>query len=937
MATRGRRGSARGIIIGILIAALILALSLTRFYTDVLWFNEVGFQSVLWKSLGTQLAVGAVVGVAFALIVWLNLLIASRIGPAYQMPALEVIGRPDPMERYRDTLMPFLRWIRIALALFVGLLAGVAGSAAWQTYLLWANRVRFNIDDPQFGRDVGFYVFELPFLDQLLSWAWAAILIALIATIAAHYFLGSIRPESGLRGVTAGALAHVSVLLGLLALIKAGQYVLGTYQLNFSARGVVTGASYTDVNAHLPALRVLAIISVVSAVLFLVNIRVRRLSLPLAAVGIWVLMAVLAGGLWPWWVQRFQVEPQELQREQAFIERNLTATRRAFGVDRVQREDFAATTELTADQVRNNDAVLQNVRLWDPTILQAVYEQLQAIRLYYRFEDVDIDRYPIDGEMRQVLLSARELSLSDLSESSRTWSNLHLQYTHGYGVVASLANSTTPAGQPQYLVKDLPGVVAPGAESLSLRQGALYFGEAFEPAEYSVVDTRQDELDYPTETGVKRSNYAGEGGIPVGSFGRRVAFAIRERDPNLLLSNLITDESRILVYRDVRERVRRVAPFLALDQDPYAAIVDGRIQWILDAYTSTRFYPYSQRVDATGVLGATDTGTLAGDINYVRNSVKVVVDAYDGDMTFHVIDDNDPVIRAWAKVFPDLFTYDEPADGLQEHFRYPEDLFNLQSEIYLSYHMTDPQDFYAREDQWAVATSPRPASQLAEQTVETPIPPTYLLVRLPGEPEQEFVLTRPFTPLSRSNMNAFMAARSDPHSYGELLTLQFPSFRNIEGPSQIDQLIKQDTQISAQLTLLGQEQSVVEYGSLVILPIEESILYIQPLFVVAEGAGIPELKRMIMVFGENVVMGNDFDDALRQLFDLEAAPEPPPAPPGPGGGGGQPDAGLAELLREANALYDRAQAALERGDFTTYARLIERLGQLLDEAGVPRR
>jgi uncharacterized membrane protein (UPF0182 family) len=950
MAMRSKRG-ARGIVIAAVIAVVLLALSLTRFYTDVLWFGEVGFQSVLWKSLATQFAVGVVVGVVIGLVIWVNLVLASRIAPAYQIPRLEVIGRSDPLERYRETVGPYLRWLRLGVAIVIGLLAGAAASSAWPTFLLWANRVAFGETDPQFERDIGFYVFELPFLNQILSWAWVALLIALIGAAATHYLLGSIRPEGGLRGVASGALAHISVLLGLLALVKAGQYWLGTYSLNFSERGVVTGASYTDVNAHLPALRLLALISVVSAVLFLINIRVRRLSLPLAAVAIWIGFAFLAGGVWPWWVQRFSVEPQELEREDEFIARNIAATRAAFDIADVEAQEFEATSSLTDQQVRDNEPVLQNVRLWDPVILQQAYSQLQTIRSYYRFEDVDIDRYEIDGETRQVLVAPRELSLEDLQENSRTWSNLHLQYTHGYGLVASLANASTPAGQPEFLVKDVPGTVTAGAESLEVTGGdggaALYFGEAFEPFEYSVVNTEQAELDYPTESGVQRSNYRGEGGIEVGNILRRAAFAIRERDPNLVLSGLISGDSRILIYRNVRERVRRVAPFLSLDHDPYVAVVDGRMQWILDAYTSTRFYPYSQRFDATAAIGAEETGSLSGDVNYVRNSVKVVVDAYDGSMTFYVVDENDPMIQAWSNAFPELFTFDAPGEELQSHFRYPEDLFDLQSDVYLTYHMRDPANFYAREDQWAIATSPRVETPLGEaSTAEAPVPPTYLLVQLPGESEQEFVLTRPFTPNRRSNMIAFMAARSDPETYGELLTLEFPPDRLILGPSQIDQLVNQDEAISRTLTLLGQQGSDIEYGSLVTLPIEEAVLYIQPLFIRAEsggtvtsaGTGIPELKRVVIVFGEDVVIGNTFEQALAKIFGLDTrAPGTPPAgpgdqPPPEGGAPGGADARLARILERANQLYDQAQQALEAGDFERYGRFIERLGQVLKQA-----
>jgi uncharacterized membrane protein (UPF0182 family) len=934
MALRAPRGSSRGIFLLVLVAALVLALSLTRFYTDLLWFEEVGFLAVLWRSLSIQFAVGAVVGLVVGALLWANLVLAGTIAPAYRMPRLEVIGRPDPLERFREQIGPYVKWIRIAVAIALGFLTALGASSGWQLFLLWSNRVAFGVDDPQFGRDVGFYVFELPFLNFVLSWAWVALLLATIAAVAAHYFYGSIRPEGGLKGVTPGALAHISVLLGLLALVKAGQYWLGIYELNFSPRGTVTGASYTDVNAQLPALRLLAIISIISAALFIVNIRYRRIELPLAAVGIWILTAVLAGGVWPWGVQRFLVDPQELDRERPFIRRNIVATRRAFDLADVESRDFAASANLTPEEVRANEPLLNNIRLWDPAILQQAYLSLQAIRTYYRFEDVDIDRYEVGGETRQVLLSPRELALEDLASNTQTWANLHLQYTHGYGLVVSLANESTVAGQPQFLVKDVPGTVAPEARAaLSVDQGALYYGEAFEPHQYSIVNTKQRELDYPTAGAPRRSRYAGEGGVRVSNLVRRVAFAIRERDPNLLLSSLITSESRILIYRNVRERVRRVAPFLALDRDPYLAVVDGRMQWILDAYTSTPFYPYSQRFEATSVLPSSESGALGGVMNYVRNSVKVVVDAYDGSMTLYIVDPDDPLIAAWRNAFPELFSEEDPSDDLRAHFRYPEDLFNIQSDVYLTYHMTDPDDFYSREDQWAVPNSPRPTSDGFE-VVDASIPPTYLLVQLPGEAEQEFVLTRPFTPNNRPNMIAFMAAKSDPEEYGELLTLRFPRGVTVLGPVQVDNLINQDVEISSLLTLLGQRGSEVRYGALVTLPIEESILYVQPLFVTAATEGIPELKRVILVYSEDVVLADSFDEALEQLFGI--TPQEPGAPPPPPDGGptapGAP-AELERLIQEAGRAYERAQEALAEGDFEAYGRFIERVGELLRQAG----
>lgn len=936
----------RAIAIGVFLVLLLGSNFVAYFYTDVLWFRELGIQSVLWKSLRTQFLVGAVVGVVAALFLWVNLWIAGRSGPVYSL----VAAPNDPVDQYREMMAPHFRWIRLGAAAVIGFFTGLFASSAWKTYLLYANRQSFGVKDPEFGRDVSFYVFELPVYDLVLDHLWSAIVTALLFSVAVYYLFGAIRPQRGLRGMAAGALAHISVLLGLLALVKAGQYYLGQFHLNFSPRGVVTGASYTDVNAQLPALRLLAIISIVSAVLFLVNIRFRRLSLPLAAIGIWIAVAFLAGGVWPWWVQRFSVEPQEQQREAPYIERNLAATRAAFKLelDEVETQTFPAASDLSKEELAASQNLLENVRVWDPGVLQEAYQQLQAIRTYYNFSDVDIDRYEIDGRTRQVLLSARELSLSDLPEASRNWANLHLQYTHGYGLVASLTNERTSAGQPSFLVKDVPGTITPGAEALEPEDPTIYFGESFEPLDFSIVNSEQQEIDYPTEDGVERSNYSGTGGIPLSGLARRFAFAIRETDPNLILSSLITPESKILIYRNVRDRVQRAAPFLSLDHDPYAAVVDDRLVWILDAYTHTRWYPYSQRFDGSSLIDSGARGVLSDDVNYIRNSVKVVVDARDGTMDFHVVDDEDPLIAAWQAAFPALFTDEEPSEDLRAHFRYPEDLFKIQSEVFLTYHMDDPADFYSKEDEWAVprtgidnpTTTDAGTSTVA--TSSSDVQPSYLLMSLPGETDEEFVLARPFTPRARNNMISMMLARSDPDNYGELRILQFPRQVTVLGPVQVNNLINQDVEVSQTLTLLQQEGSQVEFGSLVTLPIQDSILYVQPLFITAEDEGIPELKRVVLVFGEQVVMEESFDAALETLFDLEptdepAGEEPDPEEPDPDEPGEEPsgdDGVAAETLREAAELYERAQEALAEGDFETYGRLIEQLGELLRGAGL---
>ncbi len=915
--------------VGALIVLLVILYNLARFYTDVLWFREIGLTSVLWTSLRTQVLVGAAVGIGFGAIVWVNLYLAERLAPAYWAAALSV-SRHDPLDQVRAQLRPFVRWVRGALALLIALFAGAAASSTWRTYLLWANRVAFPNRDPQFHLNVGFFVFELPFYGDVLGWIWGALLLALVLSAVAHYFYGSFDPARGWRGVAPSALAHLSVLLGLVALTRAGQYWLGRYSLDLSSRGVVTGASYTDVHAELPALTLLAAISVLSAAMFLANIRVRRLSLPLAAIGIWIFISVVAGAVWPLFVQRFSVKPQELQRESRYIARNIQATRDAFGLDHVQDRSFPASTALTSNQVDANRAVLGNVRLWDPDILQRVYAQLQAIQLYYHFPDVDVDRYPIGGKERQVLLSTREIALQDLP--SRTWLNLHLRYTHGYGIVASLANSSTSAGEPAFLVKGVPPRVVPDAGSLDASQPRVYFGETFSPSQYSIVNSGQSELDYPSGNGTVNFHYSGPGGIPIGGLATRIAFALREGDPNLVLSSLIRPDSKILIYRNVRDRVHRAAPFLYLDGDPYPAVIDGRIDWIVDAYTATDLYPYSERIDAGRALsGPSQVARLHGRINYVRNSVKVVVDAYTGKMTFYTVPGvRDPLLEAWKKAFPALFTSRPPPAALQAHFRYPEDLFAVQSEVWSLYHMSKPAEFYSKRDQWAIPDNPQNLGA-AFAGLPPKVPPTYLLFRLPGEGRQEFVLARPYTPRTRNNMVAELVARNDPPHYGQLVTLRFGD-RFVQGPIQVDNLINQDVRVSRLKSLLNQQGSKVEFGSLVILPIARSLLYVQPMFVTARNVGIPELKKVILVLGQRVVMGDDFPQALGALFHGRgrppAAPKAaPPAKPAKGVA-----ARVAELLQRADRLYGQAQRALSRGDFATYGKRIQALGKVLAEA-----
>ncbi len=924
---RKRPGRTR---VGLIGAGALLFLGLTSlrgiagFYTTYLWFDELRLTSVWSGVLGTKIVLAAVFSAVFFGLLLLNLVIAEHLAPRFR-----ALGPEDEIVvRYRQAVGPHAGKVRIVVALLLALLAGTGASSQWNSWLLYRNGGEFGVKDPQFGRDVGFFVFELPFLSFVVNWAFVTVVIIAVITVVAHYLNGGIRVQSPGQRVAPNVKAHISVLLGALALIKAVGYYLQRYELSFSSRGVVNGATYTDVKAQLPALELLIFISLAAFVIFLANIRRQGWVLPIIGVGLWAFISVIVGAVYPAFTQKFRVEPSEVQRETPYIDRNIKATRAALGFDKIkQPEQFNYREDLSAADLSQNAETVRNVRLWDPIFVKQTYQRLQEIRQYYRFNDVDVDRYVVDGKPTQTIVSARELNPDDLP--SQSWVNKYLQFTHGYGALVSPANAVTADGKPEFLVKDIPPVGTP-----KIDEPRIYFGHGV--GGYAIVGTKQKEIDFQTPTGqTQESTYSGRGGVPMSSVVRRIAFSLRFGDINPLISDLVTPTSRALFLRDISDRVRTAAPFLRYDADPYPVVVGGRIYWIQDAYTSTDRYPYAQRANTEELP---EGSGLRTSLNYVRNSVKVAVDAYDGTMTFYPIDDEDPLIQAWRDIFPALFTDEPPSEELREHFRYPEDLFKLQSEVYRTYHIKDAMDFYSKGDEWEVARAPQITGDSV--TSEGLLNPTYLLFQLPGETEQEFVLTRPFTPKARPNMIAFMAARSDPDHYGELVNLQFPRQITVPGPVQVDNLINQDVEISRELTLLGQQGSNVSFGSLVILPIEEAILYVQPLFVTAADAGgIPELKKVVMVLGEEVVMEDTFEEALASLFDLEepAAPTEPVEPQEPDDrqGPGRPDeddARLQQVLQEAARLYERAQDALAEGDFETYGRLIQRLGRLLGTA-----
>jgi hypothetical protein len=921
------------IIVAALLAAVVLAFTaLSGFLVDVLWFGEVGLSDVFWGVLRTRVLLGLVFGAGFFLALWLNLWIVRRLTPRYRplTPEQEII------ERYRMQVEPYARWLIPLFAFVIALFVGVGVSSQWQTFLLWRNGsgLSFGDAEPLFGRDAAFYVFSLPWLEFVQGWLFSSLVGITLLTGLAHYLWGGIRPQAPLLGekVTPQVKAHLSVLLGMIFLVKAWGYYLGQFDLLISPRGVVAGASYTDVNAQLPALRILVVIALVCAVLFLVNIRLRGWALPVIAVGLLALVSIIAGAAYPAFVQRFRVAPQEFQREQPFIVDNIEATRTAFGLDRIESRPRSVGPSVTAADARANDTTISNIRLWRPSVLLENLQSLQRIRQYYEFRDIDVDRYELGGTRRVAMVAVREISQAGIPEGGRTWQNTHLVYTHGFGAVATQVNTATGEGQPLFTLRDIPSVGQPPLEGDGQR---IYYGEGGPgDAPYLVVASGAEELDYqgtPEDDQEQVSySYRGEGGISVGGLFRKALFAWRFRDVNLLISDLVTGDSRIMIYRDIHERVPKAAPFLRYDADPYAAVVDGRVVWIWDAYTATDRYPYSQPIDLEDVTSPpVDEAAprLSGSVNYIRNSVKVVVDAFDGTMTYYVVDDEDPIVAAWASAFPDLFTpVSEAPPELVQHFRYPENLFQVQAAQFTNYHVTNPDVFYGRQDFWALPIDPTVSSETQQFLMR----PYYVLMRLPGDAEETFSLILPFTPQGRQNMVAWMAARSDPGpDYGEIVSFEFPAGLNVDGPTQVFARINQDPVFSAERTLLSQSGSDIVFGDFLVIPIEDSLLYVQPVYVKSrQPNSIPELKRVLVVNGTQIGIGDTLREALADSLGEVVPPqdgeEPPPT--------GTIEEQIEALLDEASAHFAAADEALRAGDLATYQAEIEAARQATAEA-----
>jgi uncharacterized membrane protein (UPF0182 family) len=921
------------------------------FYTDYLWFDSLRLAGVWQGVLGAKLALAILFTVGFFLLMLANLTIADRLAPPFR-PA----GPEDEfLERYHDLVGGRAGWVRASVALLLALIAGPPVAGEWKSWLLFTNGGDFGVDDPQFGMDIGFYVFKLPFLSFLASWLFAAFLIVFIVTAVAHYLNGGIRVGARQSGVTPQVKAHLSVLLGVLALVKAVGYWLQRYDLTVSTRGFVDGAGYTDIKAQLPAINLLMLISVASFALFIVNIWRRGWTLPILGVGLWALVAVVAGAIYPEFIQRVRVSPNEPEREQPYIGRNIEATREAMGLaeDDIEITPFELTTDKDDVDLVANAPTVENIRIWDPSdaVLGLTFPQLQRVRDYYRMNDVDVDRYEIDGKLTQVLLSVRDLRTSGVPRTS--WAARHLTYTHGYGAVVAPANAKLPSGEPVFIAQDIPH--SADAEALELTQPALYFGEGLDG--YVITGSRQQELSYQADDETVYEAYEGADGIPLGNLVRRAAFALRFGDPNPLISSQVSGDSKIHLIRDIRERVSTIAPFLHYDADPYPVISEGRIKWIIDAYTTTNRFPYGQRADTTQLEAGSG---LDHDFNYVRNSVKVVVDAYDGRADFYVMPVDDPIIEAYRKAFPELFVdFAEMPMDLQEHLRYPEDLFRIQTNMWARYHVGNPSSFYEGNDYWDVARDPGTAGAGAgtqttdEQgnviaTRDARIDPYYLMTKLPGAEEPEFLLMRPYVPTSQEDDNqlltAFMVGKSDGENYGKLQVFVMPRDRLPNGPALVQGEIQRDPDVSREETILSGQGSTVSYGSLTAIPIDGGLVYVRPFYVTSRQTQVPGLERVIVYFEGEVAIADSLEEALADIFstvpEIDDGPDVPPDPDEPVDPDepAEPDEPIelsqdvAVLLAEANELFEQADEALADADLETYARLVREARERLDEA-----
>jgi uncharacterized membrane protein (UPF0182 family) len=907
------------VIVALIIAAIILVIGLILlgltgdFLVDWLWFSAIGYLPVYWTTIGAKATVFAIAFAATGAIVWFNGWIAApSVAPSSGRRRFSVLDWHSAGVTTLPDLQRFLRehlpW-HLVVALGAALLATFAASIEvdnWAIFLRFLDQVPYGAADPLYQRDIGFYLFSLPAYVAIKNWMMLALFLSALFAGAIYWVHGHIEHAAQRRAMSPRAIAHGSVLLGFFFVVKAWSYVLDRYHLLYGDNSVVVGASYTDVHVALPILWLLLGLSAVAASLAWMNAGLRGYRLPVAAVALVFGTSIALSGIGAALFQRIVVKPDELERERPYIQRNIALTRQAYNLHQIVQKPFPAEQNLTARTLAANKATIDNIRLWDWQPLRDTYAQLQEIRTYYRFHDVDVDRYWLDGTYQGVMLTAREIRSSLLPANAQTWVNRHVLFTHGNGVVMSPVTRKNEEGLPVFYLRDIPPVADGGPE---IREPRIYYGE--ETDTYVVVKSSTPEFDYPKGKDNIYAAYDGSGGVPFGDLARRFLFAWYFNDVNLLLSSYVTAQSRVMFRRNIQERISTIAPFLRLDRDPYMVIDDGRLFWIQDAYTTSRYFPYSQRAPGA-------------DFNYIRNSVKIIVDAYNGTVDFYLVDTVDPIAATYARIFPSLFKpFAAMPAGLQKHVRYPEDLFLVQARLFQTYHMEAADVFYNREDLWQFPRHPS-GGQSSEMA------PYYIIMRLPGEPQAEFFVMLPMVPSRRDNMIAWLAARCDQPDYGKLIVYEFPKDKLVFGPFQIEARINQNTEISQQLSLWNQMGSRVIRGNLLVIPIENSILYVSPLYLRAEQGQLPELKRVIAAYGDHVVMKETLAEALSALFsEPGATPATPGTPPPPLTGQ------AADRARDALAHFNRAMERLKSGDWAGFGTELDAVRTALEEMSRP--
>ncbi|NBU32561.1 MAG: UPF0182 family protein [Actinobacteria bacterium] len=910
------RRSPLAVLISVLIFSFILLSIVASFWADWQWYVSVDHSAVFLTQLKIRFFLFVVAAILTSVVLGASLRLAYRSRPIL----IPVTPEEIAIEQYRGGLEPLRKVLFNLAPLGLGLLVGISSASQWRTLLVWRNSSPFGKKDPQFGKDISFFMFDLPFWRFFLGILFTVTVFAAIANVIVHYIYGGFNPRN-IGRVNKATRQQVVFFLGMIALLKGFAYHLDKFALATKSDTLITGLKYTDVHAVLPAKSILTYIAFATAILFFISLFRTGWTVPFIALGTMFGASLLIGGLYPAFVQQVQVKPSELARETPYIQRNLESTVSAYGLGKAQIKEYKAIDNASRASIGKDASTLANVRLLDPSIVSPTFRNLQQIRGFYAFPDsLDIDRYSIDGVKRGAVLAVREVNLDGVAENQRNWFNDHMVFTHGYGLVGAFENKVGSEGAPSFLESDIPPQGA-----LDIKQPRVYFGEQ-SPA-YSIVGAPKGadpkELDYPDDrsaNGQKNNTYDGTGGVPVGNLFQRLVFALHYQDVNILLSNQISSESKLLYDRDPATRVRKVAPWLTLDTDPYPAVVDGRIQWIVDGYTTSNSYPYSARVslrDATADSVNAQTNSFnSQDITYIRNSVKATVDAYDGTVKIYAWDNTDPLLKVWTSAFPGVVqSKSQIPAGVLEHVRYPEDMFKVQRDILAKYHVKDPQAFYSGQDFWNLPDDPtKPSINQAQ-------PPYYLTLKMPDQKQATFSLTTTFAPNKRQTLAAFMAVNSEPGpDYGTIRVLQLPRNTTIPGPTQVQNNFESDPDVSAKLSLLRQGGSDVVLGNLLSLPVGGGLLYFEPVYVRAsQGDGYPLLRKVLVSFGSKVAFEDDLATALAKVFSGQTTTDPGTKPTG------SVTAQLADAISRANAAYEQGQKALAKGDFAAYGAAQKRL------------